>query len=449
MPDLLRASSSRLRRHWQGLCHDIGHRTAGSRGEQRAADYIEAQLRRLRLEHVHQETFEFPNWSSSRCRLTVAPGGRGRGARPRSIRTVRAGVYSSATPPRGVRGPLAYLETGREVDFTQPLKGRIGLIVGGLAIADDRLRALIVASGLKAMLMVDTRAPFDWALTAGAAPHWVDGLHVPMAGLSFNDAIGLVEQMPLRAHLTLDARSFPATSQNVMGEIVGRTHPDEVILVSGHHDCVEENVGADDNGSGVLYMLELARIFSARRPPRTIRFISYGTEERLSIGAYLHMRGLSRREQRRIVLCVNPDSISSAVGCDQVRITGTEPLARLVERTWGRRNHPVRITRAIHPYSDHFPFNIVGVPSISLGRTVLASGGCWQLHSVHDNTDHVSAAVLARTIDTSADLIDRIANARALPFPRSIAPGLKREVDAAGRQIYRHPWSPGDFDYDR
>ena len=38
---LPRASKPKIDRHWEVLCEQIGHRTAGTEGESQAADYIE------------------------------------------------------------------------------------------------------------------------------------------------------------------------------------------------------------------------------------------------------------------------------------------------------------------------------------------------------------------------------------------------------------------------
>ena len=66
------ASKSITNLHWQVLCHEIGRRTAGSQGEQQAADYIESCMRRLGLADVWQHPFEFPNWSSKRCSMKIS-----------------------------------------------------------------------------------------------------------------------------------------------------------------------------------------------------------------------------------------------------------------------------------------------------------------------------------------------------------------------------------------
>ena len=82
---------------------------------------------------------------------------------------------------------------------------------------------------------------------------------------------------------TLSIIKPDGVQKNVIGEVVGTKQPEQVIVVSSHHDTVPGSVGADDNASGVVFVLELARIFAKYQPKRTIRFVSYGVEERLSV----------------------------------------------------------------------------------------------------------------------------------------------------------------------
>ncbi|MCE9591196.1 MAG: Zn-dependent exopeptidase M28 [Planctomycetes bacterium] len=442
MPSRPHADERQLRRHVALLCDDIGCRYSGTPAEQRAADYIEGRFLALRLANVHQHRFEFPNWNYTHSELSIRVGGK-----TRRIAAAMPMCFSPGTGPRGVRGPIAYLQTGAEFDFRRDLRGKIGLVIGSLGLGDPKMMKRVRSAGMAALLTVDSRVPYAWRTTLGAAPQWMEGYDVPTIGVPFLEAERIVRELPARAHAAVEARTFPATSQNVVAEITGSRRPDEVILVSGHHDSVLGIVGADDNGSGVAFTLELARLFARRRPARTIRFVSYGVEEKLSVGSYLYMRSLPPRERARIVLALNADGISSCIGTDMAIVTGSAALERLVRQTWLKRRHPCEVRRAVNPYSDHFPPNIHGIPSILLTRPTIMTEGYWTLHSVHDNPDHVSPAVLARTIDTAAVLLDRVANAARLPFPRAIAPGVMRGVRATARQAYRHPWNPETYRY--
>ena len=442
MAKVAAASRRRIDGHWDVLCDQIGCREAGSKGEQAGADYVERQFRGLGLANVRQEPFKFPNWKFTSGSLKV-----GKVKPTRRIATAKPAVHSPSTAPKGVRGKLAFLQAGLPMDFAQPLRGKIGLVMGSLSFSDKKLQQCIRRSGLKALIQVDPRCPFGWTTSVGCAPHWVGPGHLPAIGVSYLDAIDLVEQMPLNVHLTVAARTFPDTSQNVFGEIIGTHRPDEVIVVSGHHDCVHGNVGADDNGSGVIFALELARIFAKRKPKRTIRFASYGVEERLSIGSYLHMRSLKPAQRKQIVFALNADGGAATMGYDVVRVTGTPALEKLARGIWDKRKHPAQISSVVNPYSDHFPMNMIGAPSVDVTRISIPDAAAWHLHSEYDNPAHVSSAVLARTIDTAAVLLRRVADAPRLPFPRKIEPSLARQVRSVARIDYCHPWSPKDFQY--
>jgi Zn-dependent M28 family amino/carboxypeptidase len=69
------------------------------------------------------------------------------------------------------------------------------------------------------------------------------------------------------------------TFANLQAELPGRTDPSEIILVGAHYDSVCGSPGANDNGSGVATVLELARQNAGKLNARTIRFVFFGSEE--------------------------------------------------------------------------------------------------------------------------------------------------------------------------
>lgn len=66
---------------------------------------------------------------------------------------------------------------------------------------------------------------------------------------------------------------------NLIVEIPGRTKPNEVILVGAHFDAVAGSPGADDNGTGVAALLELAAVLRGRPMERTVRLAFFNLEE--------------------------------------------------------------------------------------------------------------------------------------------------------------------------
>ena len=79
-------------------------------------------------------------------------------------------------------------------------------------------------------------------------------------------------------------------SENVVAYIKGSEKPDEVIIISAHLDHIgiskdgQINNGADDDGSGTVAVLEIAKAFKAavdagHRPKRSILFLHVTGEE--------------------------------------------------------------------------------------------------------------------------------------------------------------------------
>jgi Zn-dependent M28 family amino/carboxypeptidase len=65
----------------------------------------------------------------------------------------------------------------------------------------------------------------------------------------------------------------------------------ETIMVTSHYDHLGVRngklyPGANDNGSGTVAMLEVARLLAADPPARSVLFVSFGSEEQLMLGSY-------------------------------------------------------------------------------------------------------------------------------------------------------------------
>jgi len=73
--------------------------------------------------------------------------------------------------------------------------------------------------------------------------------------------------------------SGPAEVRNIEVEVLGKGRREEIIVVGAHYDSVSGATGANDNGSGVAAVIELARLFRGSRPARTLRFVTFVNEE--------------------------------------------------------------------------------------------------------------------------------------------------------------------------
>lgn len=67
--------------------------------------------------------------------------------------------------------------------------------------------------------------------------------------------------------------------RNIAIEIAGGSRREEIVIVGAHYDSVVGSPGANDNGSGVAALLELARLMRGSTPARTLRFVWFVNEE--------------------------------------------------------------------------------------------------------------------------------------------------------------------------
>jgi carboxypeptidase Q len=112
-------------------------------------------------------------------------------------------------------------------------------------------------------------------------------LGVPMGALASPDADQLSRALaygrPVTVKLVITPRLLPpATSGNVIAEIVGRESPQEIVLVGAHLDSWDLGTGAVDDGAGIGIVVGAAQLLIehlAEPPRRTIRVVLFGSEE--------------------------------------------------------------------------------------------------------------------------------------------------------------------------
>ena len=78
---------------------------------------------------------------------------------------------------------------------------------------------------------------------------------------------------------------------------------DGLVLAGAHYDGVPGSPGADDNGSALTVLLELARVFSEMPPPCALRLVAFDLEEQDLVGSRAYAAELhERREPLRLML---------------------------------------------------------------------------------------------------------------------------------------------------
>jgi len=185
----------------------------------------------------------------------------------------------------------------------------------------------------------------------------------------------------LRIALKSGVDSELMTVRNILGMIEGEKK-DEFIVVGGHYDHLGKYGGyifngADDNASGTVGVLSIARALKAsgKKPVKTIIFAAWTAEEKGLLGSEYFVRSFPG--VHRISLNLNLDMISrsratdtSANICGMVYTSeykGLQEMSKKNVKEYGL-NLDVRYSGSDRPSggSDYAPFAKRGVPVIAL-----------------------------------------------------------------------------------
>ena len=86
---------------------------------------------------------------------------------------------------------------------------------------------------------------------------------------------------------TVSEQAFD-TGVNVIAERPGTDPNAGILLVGAHYDSVQGSPGADDNATGVVVALEVARLLRDRQTSRPLRIVLFDQEEAGLVGSYAY-----------------------------------------------------------------------------------------------------------------------------------------------------------------
>jgi hypothetical protein len=275
------------------LCYRIGNRLSGSPGLERAIAWSAEQMKAAGLSNVRTIPVKAPKWvrGAESARMVA----------PRPVRLHMLGLGGSvATPPGGITADVVAVSSfdeleklgrakvqGKIVVYNNPYQG-YGTSVAYRSSGPSRAAALgAVATLVRSVTPLAMQIPHTGAL------NYAEGQpKIPAASVSPEDAAMLTtlyrSGTPVRVHLQMSARTEPdADSANVIGEIPGREHPEEVVVIGGHIDSWDVGQGAQDDGGSIMACLEALSIMKKLnlQPRRTIRVVFWTNEENGGRGA--------------------------------------------------------------------------------------------------------------------------------------------------------------------
>jgi len=306
-------SSDYAYRQLAHLTDSIGPRLSGSPQAQAAVEYVAGEMRRLGCE-VKLEKLSVPHWvrGEETAALVQYPG-QAPGTTQKIVLTALGG--SVATPAKGLTAEVVVVNNFDELTALGREK-----VAGKIVLFNARFDRQMAAEGYGGEAYGQAVAYRGGGPTAAARLGAVAALNrsaggaefrLPHTGLTFygpdvpkipaaavtaedGDLIArLAAQGPVRMELVLTPRQLPdAVSYNVIADLKGSEHPEQLVLVSGHLDSWDLGTGAIDDGAGVVVAMQTLQVVKqlGLHPKRTIRLVAWMNEENGVVGGQTYAK---------------------------------------------------------------------------------------------------------------------------------------------------------------
>ncbi len=279
------------------LTKDIGHRISGSENSAKAIEWAKATMDTLGLDSVWLQPVMVPQWVRGEKEQVLMFSGNGKS---RSLNALALG-NSPGTGPGGIQAEVLEVQSldelkelsdrqiqGKIVFFNRPMDlGQLSTFSAYGGAADQRTTGPIAAAerGAVAVVIRSLSTDQDDSPHTGMTRLSENIRNIPSLALSTNDAVVLSEalkkgKVKLFLRTTCEMKE-DILSYNVIGELKGSTHPNEIILVGGHFDSWDVGEGAHDDGSGCMHSMEVVYrlVKNNYTPRRTLRCVLFINEE--------------------------------------------------------------------------------------------------------------------------------------------------------------------------
>lgn len=306
--------------HLEELCKEVGGRLAGSPQAAQAVEMYEKWGKTIPGVTVTKQACMVPHWVRGRAEQAIIYR---EGTSPIIMHPCALG-NSVATPQKGIRAKVVEILRWSQLDSL----GKAGQLRDKIVFYDRPMNPTFVDPGEAYGDAVDQR----WGGASRAAKygavasvirsvtHAYDAF--PHTGvMGYEDS---VKRIPAFALSTIDATLLAACihgnpnlelylwdecqmlgdvlSYNVIVEMKGSEHPEEIITVGGHLDSWDLAEGAHDDGTGVVQALEVIRIFQQLgiKPKRTIRAVAFMNEENGNRGGKAYAAAAKEKGEKHI-----------------------------------------------------------------------------------------------------------------------------------------------------
>ena len=416
------------------LTENIGPRLSGSPQAEAAVEYVAAEMRQLGLD-VHLEEVKVPHWvRGAETAELVDYAGQAPGTTQKIVLTALGG--SGSTPSQGLTAEVVVVNNFDELKALgrEKISGKIVLFnelfdkkkaAGGMSFMAYGEAVGYRGAGAKAA--ADLGAVAALVRSVGSAdfrlPHtgFSTPAEIPAGAVTAEDAsliADLAGQGKVRMHLTLTPQKLPdGTSHNVIADLKGSEHPEQVVIVSGHLDSWDLGTGAIDDGAGVVVAMEAAEILQKLHlhPRRTLRVIAWMDEESGGAGSHQYTKDHSAEFPNYAATIESDSGAAHPLGFNVKMSPRAAELLRPVMGVLQSFGASALMPTSYPPGADIAAMSEAGVPALG----ILQDGRHYfdYHHTAADTLDKVVPAELRENAAAMAVMGYALANMKD-PLPR-------------------------------
>ena len=370
------------------LTDNIGPRMAGSPQAAAAVEYVADEMRKLGLD-VRLEKVTVPRWvrGEERGELISYPG-QVPGTKQKIVVTALASL-NCATPPEGITADVVVVNNLEELAGLPR-----GKVQGKIVVFNERFDQKLAASGFALEAYGQAVAYRENGRLAAARQGAVAALvrsvggaefrlphtgetgydpklpGIPAGAITAEDAellARLTAQGPVALHLVLTPKLLgEVESYNVVADLKGSKHPEQVVIVSGHLDSWDLGTGALDDAAGVAVAMEAAQIVKQLKlqPDRTLRVVAWMAEEIGVFGGRAYAKQHAQEISNHFAAIETDLGAGHAMGinvcCDDSMLKLLRPMADILLASGAGVLRASEDTGA-----DIIPLRVAGVPTFS------------------------------------------------------------------------------------
>ena len=364
------------------LSDEVGARVTGSPQDKKAIDWSLAKMKSIGLSNVHAEKYSlWKGWTRGTADAEML-------APVQRKLDVDAMGWTGSTPASGAEAEVVtanLFNMDEEIKHIERFRGKIVMMKPEgapkknfwliFAQLGDFLKELHKAG---AVAVIGGQGGFKaegMHLTHTGIVGFAQDFAIPVVDMAMEDQ-GQLERflaagktVRLRVNIQNSFTSGPVETANVVGEIPGTEHPEEIVTVGAHLDSWDLSEGTTDDGTGTSSVLGAADAIlkSGQRPRRTIRFVLFTGEEEGLLGSLAYAKQHAA-EMKNHLGCIVLDEGQGPI--DEIQLGGRDDLVPAMQAFANslKNIREIKVNDKREFGSDTGPFILAGLPGINLNQ---------------------------------------------------------------------------------